>query len=49
MKVSRTAKVTTNRAAYNRAIKRLRENRGQISCSHCPYHKRENANRMKRR
>ena len=33
---------TTNRAFYNKLIKKYRENVGDIRCSFCPYHKYEN-------
>jgi hypothetical protein len=39
------AEFTSNRTVYNRAIKRSRENDGDISCSYCPYHKNENVAR----
>ncbi len=37
-------KWTTNSPLYNKVSKRAKEQRGEISCSWCPYHRKENYN-----
>lgn len=44
-KLDKVVKTTTNSRTYNIAIKMLRERRGEISCSICPYNGGENSTR----
>ena len=42
MKVKNIVKRTANNRVYSRALKHLRENKGEVNCAYCPYHKMEN-------
>lgn len=45
MKTKEIMKNTSNLGLYNKARKMYLSNQGLISCSICPYNKRENANK----
>ena len=42
-------KQTGNMSLFNKLLKRVRANKGDISCSYCPYNKRENSSYKKDR
>ena len=42
-------KTTGNMSLFNKLLKRVRANKGDISCSYCPYNKRENSSYKKDR
>lgn len=42
-KLSSIVKNTGDSRTYNRSIKVLRERRGELSCSRCPYHRGSNS------
>jgi hypothetical protein len=42
-------KQTGNMSLFNKLIKRVRANKGDISCSYCPYNKKENSSYKKDR
>lgn len=46
MKIADLIKNETNSTVYNRARKVFLELRGNINCSRCPYHRKENASRV---
>lgn len=45
MKMIYEYEYTNNRRVYNRARKHVLENKGEIHCAYCPYHKNENVKR----
>lgn len=48
MKYKIEADTTDNSKVYKKAIKRVRDHTGDISCSICPYHRHENGHKYQR-